>query len=658
MHFSRAKTRRKLILFGTFVGVFFALNVFSNLPIFAATGINQTVNFQGRLLNSTGATAPDGFYNLQFKIYQDGDGQTAGDTTGSPAGSLKWTENYLNQAGNGVKVFNGFLSVNLGSINAFGSSIDWNQGTLWLSMNVGNTNASCTPFSSCSPDGEMVPMQPLTTAVYALNANELGGLTASSFGQLDANQSWTGYNIFKPAVDSTTAFQLQNQSAGTSYITGDSTNNQLVLGAASSLSGKLAFATAGGGTITVVPTSTASNFTITLPAETGTVCTTAATGACSVAGSGYVQLAPASVQADSTSNNSIFVNKTSGTGNILELQKSGSDVFTVGNTGNITATGTFNTDTITSTALTLSGSNPVISASTTNTGLTLQTNGTGTLLLNTTGAGTVNVGTANSTIIGIGNSGATTTITGTTNVNTTGSTNTSINTGSNSGTVTIGNSSAGAIALQSASTIGLTATTTITGLGSGSATALTVNNSTSTGSIFAAQDNGTAVFTIADGGGVLAKNSTNSLTGFQIQPSGATTPIFNVDTTNNRVGIGSAAPGGLLTLGGATSNTALLGAASGNTSNALLNFASSADNIVRFGFRLDNSGNLQLDYRNSGTGNPGTAFTVERAAGNVGIQTSGTPGAALSVGGTTGNFQVTSAGAVTAVGVNAGAGLL
>ena len=53
----------------------------------AAAGVNQQLNFQGRLLNSQGATVPDGFYNVQFKIYQDGDGQSVGNTTGSPAGS-------------------------------------------------------------------------------------------------------------------------------------------------------------------------------------------------------------------------------------------------------------------------------------------------------------------------------------------------------------------------------------------------------------------------------------------------------------------------------------------------------------------------------------------------------------------------------------------
>src|SRR5579862_7207090 len=183
--------------------------IFLPKPAQASAGVNQTINFQGRLLNNQGATVPDGYYNIEFKIYQDGDGQSTGDSTGSPAGSLKWTEDYLNNAGHGVKIVNGFLSVNLGSINPFGSSIDWNQNTLWLSMNIGGVAPTCTPFSSCSPDGEMIPMQPLTSAVYALNANELGGLSATSFGQLAAStQTWTGYNIYKNTSNSAAAFQI------------------------------------------------------------------------------------------------------------------------------------------------------------------------------------------------------------------------------------------------------------------------------------------------------------------------------------------------------------------------------------------------------------------------------------------------------------------
>src|SRR5665213_2027953 len=178
------RVSRWVLLCSLFLGVFFVYSFFSAKPAHAATGIHQEVNFQCRLLNAAGATVPAGFYNIEFTVYQDGDGQSTNDSTGSPAGSLKWTEDYLNVSGHGVKVVNGYLSVELGSINPFGSNIDWNQNTLWLSMNIASTGASCTPFASCSPDGEMTPMQPFTSAPYALNSGLLGGLASSQFLQL------------------------------------------------------------------------------------------------------------------------------------------------------------------------------------------------------------------------------------------------------------------------------------------------------------------------------------------------------------------------------------------------------------------------------------------------------------------------------------------
>lgn len=144
----------------------------------AATGINKTLSFQGRLQSSSGAIVADGYYNIQFKIYQDGSGTTAG----NPDGTLKWTESYINNGGtSGVQVKNGYFSVTLGSKTAFGSSIDWNQDTLWLSMNVAGTASTCTTFGSgsCTADGEMLPMKRLTSTPYAINAGAVGGLTSS-----------------------------------------------------------------------------------------------------------------------------------------------------------------------------------------------------------------------------------------------------------------------------------------------------------------------------------------------------------------------------------------------------------------------------------------------------------------------------------------------
>lgn len=246
----RSISRRLLALTVLISFVLLGLFVVSS-PAQAVTGINKTINFQGRLLNAQGATVPDGYYNIQFKIYQDGDGQSVGNTTGSPAGTLKWTESWLNSGGKGILVRNGFLSVQLGEITPFGSSIDWNQDTIWLSMNVANTNPTCTPFSSCSPDGEMVPMKRLSSTPYSLNSGQLGGLTSAQFIQLAQGvQTDVSTNSSSVFVNKTGAggnfmqFQASGADAFTLTNTGDiafgaNANHNITVGtAAAGVAGK------------------------------------------------------------------------------------------------------------------------------------------------------------------------------------------------------------------------------------------------------------------------------------------------------------------------------------------------------------------------------------------------------------------------------------
>lgn len=244
------------LLIGSVAGVIFI----SSNTAQAVAGINEQINFQGRLYNNTGGGIADGNYNMQFKIYRDGDGLSANNTTGSPAGALLWTENWLNVNGKGVSVVNGFLSVQLGSITPFGSSIDWGQDTLWLSVNIGSTNASCTPFTSCTPDGEMVPMKRLSTSPYALNSKLFNGLTSGNFVQLaqgvQADASTNTSSIFINKTGTGGNF-LQLQGAGADLFTlnntgdiafGSGTNHSISVGtSAASTVGRNLGITAGTG---------------------------------------------------------------------------------------------------------------------------------------------------------------------------------------------------------------------------------------------------------------------------------------------------------------------------------------------------------------------------------------------------------------------------
>lgn len=174
----------------------------------AAPGINQAISFQGRLQYSTGGVVADGFYNMQFKIYQDG--------TKTSGGTLEWTETYVNNNnGEGVEVKNGYFSVDLGSKNPFGSQVDWNQDTLWLTMNVAGSADTCTTFDSgtCIADGEMNPRQRFTSTPYSLNSGMLQGLTASSFIQMAQGvQTDTSSisSIFVNKTGSGNLIQMQN----------------------------------------------------------------------------------------------------------------------------------------------------------------------------------------------------------------------------------------------------------------------------------------------------------------------------------------------------------------------------------------------------------------------------------------------------------------
>jgi hypothetical protein len=162
-----AKSRRKFLSSGGFsrrivTGALAAVGVLGVLvsmvvavqpaPAVAATGINKQINFQGKLVNTNGTNIPDGTYNMEFKLYTGGTGCVSSGSAPC-GGSLQWTETRLRTASQGVTVSAGIFQVNLGSVNSLPAV--FNNDDLWLSINLGTTNATCTPFSSCGGDGEM-----------------------------------------------------------------------------------------------------------------------------------------------------------------------------------------------------------------------------------------------------------------------------------------------------------------------------------------------------------------------------------------------------------------------------------------------------------------------------------------------------------------------
>lgn len=167
------------------------------------------INFQGKIVLSSNSTnIPNGTYNMEFKIYSGGDGVLGGGDE-----TLLWTEDHLRSSGTGVTITDGIFQVNLGSVTALPGSVDFNNPTLWLSMNLGDTTTSCTPFGSCNGDGEMSPFVRFTAAPYAFNSDTLDGLDSTAFGQLSTNNVWTGTQTLQPTTNITSAI-IKQTSAG------------------------------------------------------------------------------------------------------------------------------------------------------------------------------------------------------------------------------------------------------------------------------------------------------------------------------------------------------------------------------------------------------------------------------------------------------------
>lgn len=165
-----------------------------NERVSAAT--NSTINFQARILTNTGALVPDGYYNVDFKLYAVSSG-----------GTDVWNETYYDSNGvtagndNRIQVKNGYVTANLGALTAFANTIEWDQ-ELWLSMNIGGTTQTATP----TWDGEMSPRMKVTAVPYAFRAAEATVIKTIN----GANVSTLGIN--SPTGGNQT-FQIQNQTA-------------------------------------------------------------------------------------------------------------------------------------------------------------------------------------------------------------------------------------------------------------------------------------------------------------------------------------------------------------------------------------------------------------------------------------------------------------
>jgi hypothetical protein len=182
-------------------------------PRTALAATSNGINFQARLMSNTGGIVPDGFYNVEFKIYN-----------AATSGTLQFTDTYYDANGvtagqdARVRVANGYLTVSIGSQsgNPFPSTINWDQ-QMWITMNIGGTTQTATP----TWDGEMSPRLQLTAVPYAFRAGQLASLAGSFTGVLKfANSFGQDSTITLPDPGASTATVCYQGSASCGFLTG------------------------------------------------------------------------------------------------------------------------------------------------------------------------------------------------------------------------------------------------------------------------------------------------------------------------------------------------------------------------------------------------------------------------------------------------------
>ncbi len=186
-----------VFVFSLALASFFTL--LSSLPVHAANGTNNQINYQGKLLDSTGAVVANGTYSIKFSIY---DSATSGNRLWTATGTTA-TPIALS-----VTVQSGLFTILLGDNstgtsqqNALDNTINWNSDTLYLGITIGS-------------DSEMTPRKRLSSAPYAFNAERLQGMYASS--SVFATSSLFVINQTSNTAATGTRSALEIRSSGTS----------------------------------------------------------------------------------------------------------------------------------------------------------------------------------------------------------------------------------------------------------------------------------------------------------------------------------------------------------------------------------------------------------------------------------------------------------
>ncbi len=184
---------------------------------FAAVGIYEVVNFQGKVVNKTaGTNVTNGNYDFTFKLFSVSSG-----------GSVIWTENFNTANSNQLTVTDGIFRVALGSVCVFtggscqgntNSAVDFNSDSLYLDITF---------------NGETFGTRVRLTAVpYAFNAKQVNGLTVTNNGgntlNIAANKTLTASNTLTFAGTDSTTITFQGTDTYVGRTTSDTLTNKII----------------------------------------------------------------------------------------------------------------------------------------------------------------------------------------------------------------------------------------------------------------------------------------------------------------------------------------------------------------------------------------------------------------------------------------------
>lgn len=188
----------KVALFIYIICLFFGLSSFN--ITYAAVGINETINFQGKLVDNNNLNIANSSYSIVFTLYDAASG-----------GTQLWQETQS------VTTTDGIFRVALGSVTSL-SSVDFTSDQLYLGIKVG-------------ADAEMTPRIRFTAVPYAFTAKtalnatnatnvKWSGLTAPTANLSLAMNDYTSTFTYGSATGANNLFTMTDTAAntGTGYL--------------------------------------------------------------------------------------------------------------------------------------------------------------------------------------------------------------------------------------------------------------------------------------------------------------------------------------------------------------------------------------------------------------------------------------------------------